>query len=96
MGLSEQVQTELADLLASYLRGEATVDDVLAFEGPYSLDSRLDPALRRRLDLLALIAEEVEYLDRPQADFDAVVREVAAELPPPAAPVAAAAWSAAD
>lgn len=89
MSLSEQVQSELAALLAAYLRGEATVDDVLAFEGPYSLDSRLEPALRRRLDLLALIAEEVEYLDRPQADFDAVVREVAAELPSPAAAVPA-------
>lgn len=89
MSLSEQVQSELAALLAAYLRGEATVDDILAFEGPYSLDSRLDPALRRRLDLLALIAEEVEYLDRPQADFDAVVREVAAELSPLAAAVPA-------
>ena len=89
MSLSEQVQSELAALLAAYLRGEATVDDILAFEGPYSLDSRLDPALRRQLDLLALIAEEVEYLDRPQADFDAVVREVAAELPSSAAAVPA-------
>lgn len=89
MSLSEQVQSELAALLAAYLRGEATVDDILAFEGPYSLDSRLDPDLRRRLDLLALIAEEVEYLDRPQADFDAVVREVVAELPPLAAAVPA-------
>lgn len=95
MSLSEQVQSELAALLAAYLRGEATVDDILAFEGPYSLDSRLDPALRRRLDLLALIAEEVEYLDRPQADFDAVVREVVAELPSPLA-AAAPAEAAAD
>lgn len=85
MSLSEQVQSDLAALLAAYLGGEATVDDVLAFEGPYSLDSRLEPDLRRQLDLLALIAEEVEYLDRPQADFDAVVREVAAELSPFAA-----------
>ena len=37
MDENNQVRAELALLLAAYLRGEATVDDVLAFEGPYSL-----------------------------------------------------------
>ena len=65
---------------APCLRGAATVDEVLAFEGPYSLAGGLDAGLRRQLELLALIGEEVEFLDRPREDMDAVVREVAAEL----------------
>ena len=77
---NDQVSAELALLLEAYLRGDATVDDVLAFEGPYSLAGGLDAGLRRQLELLALIGEEVEFLDRPREDMDAVVREVAAEL----------------
>ena len=77
---NDQVSAELALLLEAYLRGEATVDDVLAFEGPYSLAGWLDSGLQRQLELLALIGEEVEFLDRPREDMDAVVREVAAEL----------------
>ena len=88
---------DLAALLARYLRGDATVDDILAFEGPYSLDSSLPPELRRQLSLLALIAEEVEFLDRPKADFDALAREVAEQLGPAAQPsIAAATEAAAD
>ena len=80
MDENNQVRAELALLLAAYLRGEATVDDVLAFEGPYSLAGWLDSGLQRQLELLALIGEEVEFLDRPREDMDAVVREVAAEV----------------
>ena len=94
MSTGNQLRADLAALLARYLRGEATVDEVLAFEGPYSLEPSVDPNLRRQLDLLALIGEEVEFLDRPKADMDALVREIAAELSPVAG--AAASEAAAD
>ena len=55
---------------------------------PTALLGGLDSGLQRQLELLALIGEEVEFLDRPREDMDAVVREVAAEL---AAPIGAAA-----
>ena len=96
MTVNDQVRADLAVLLARYLRGDATVDDILAFEGPYSLDETLDPDVRRHLDLLALIGEEVEFLDRPQADMDAVVQEIAAQLHLPAPTAAASADAAAD
>lgn len=96
MTVNDQVRADLAVVLARYLCGEATVDDILAFEGPYSLDEKLDPDLRRNLDLLALIGEEVEFLDRPQADMDAVVREIATQLRLPVPTAAASAEAAAD
>ena len=89
MAESDQVCADLAALLAGYLRGDATADEILAFEGPYSLDSSLPTDLRRQLSLLALIGEEVEFLDRPKADLDAVAREVANQLRSAAHPAAA-------
>ena len=89
MSASDQVRADLAALLARYLRGDATADDILAFEGPYSLDSSLPADLRRQLSLLALIGEEVEFLDRPKADLEAAVREVAVQLRSVAQPAAA-------
>ena len=89
MSASDQVRADLAALLARYLRGDATADDILAFEGPYSLDSSLPADLRRQLSLLALIGEEVEFLDRPKADLEAAVREVAGQLRSVAQPAAA-------
>ena len=86
---NDQVRADLDDLLTRYLRGDATADDILAFEGPYSLDSSLPPELRRQLSLLALIGEEVEFLDRPKTDLDAVAREVANQLRSAAHPAAA-------
>ena len=77
---NDQIRADLAALLARYLRGDATADDILAFEGPYSLDPDLPPDRRRQFSLLALIGEEVEFLDRPKTDLDAVAREVATQL----------------
>lgn len=95
MSVNDQIRADLVALLARYLSGDATVDDILAFEGPYSLDSSLPPELRRQLSLLALIAEEVEFLDRPKADLDALAREVAEQLRSVAQPSTAAATEAA-
>ena len=97
MSVNDQIRADLAALLTRYLRGDATVDDILAFEGPYSLDPSLPPELRRQLSLLALIAEEIEFLDRPKVDLDALAREVAEQLEPTAQPsIAAATEAAAD
>ena len=43
MTWSDEIRAELAELLAAYLRGEATVDDVFEFEASVAHDLSLAP-----------------------------------------------------
>ncbi len=59
MTWSDEIRAELVELLAAYLRGEATVDDVFEFEASLAHDLSLAPDLRRMLSHLALVGDEV-------------------------------------
>lgn len=59
MTWSDEIRAELIVLLAAYLRGEATVDDVFEFEASLAHDLSLAPDLRRMLSHLALVGDEV-------------------------------------
>lgn len=56
---SDEIRAELVELLAAYLRGGATVDDVFEFEASLAHDLSLAPDLRRMLSHLALVGDEV-------------------------------------
>ena len=85
MTWNEQISNELAMLLAAYLRGEASVDDVFAFEVSLAHDDTLDPELRGALGRLSLVGDEVSSGWAPESDFAQLARETLTALTPPAA-----------
>ncbi len=80
MSWDEQIRGELLELLAAYLREDASLSDVLEFEASLAHDCELDVDLRRALGALALIGEEVDADWRPVADFDERARLVLSTL----------------
>ena len=59
-------------LLASYLDGAISIEDVLAWEAELSLDARAAGALRASLDRLSLVAAEVCDGVRGETEFRAL------------------------
>lgn len=90
MTWDEQIRAELASLLAAYLHGDASLDDVLGFEASLAHDCELAADLRCALGKLALIGEEVEADWRPAADFDEQARLALSALSEATASLAAA------
>lgn len=68
----------LAGVLASYLDGSATVEDVLAWEAELSLDARAAGALRPMLDRLSIVGAEVCDGVRDESEFRALARDAVA------------------
>ena len=71
---SDEIRAELIELLAAYLRGEATVDDVFEFEASLAHDLSLAPGLRRMLSHLALVGDEVGNGWEAERPFRALAR----------------------
>ena len=65
------LRQEFAALLSRFLNGDAGVDDLLVFEAPLAFDRSIDADLRRDLNRIALLAEEVERDWRPIEDLHA-------------------------
>lgn len=63
------LRQEFAALLSRFLNGGAGVDDLLVFEAPLAFDRSIDADLRRDLNRVALLAEEVERGWRPIEDL---------------------------
>ena len=80
MTWSDEIRAELIELLAAYLRGEATGDDVFEFEASLAHDLSLAPYLRRMLSHLALVGDEVGKGWEAERPFRALVRATLAEL----------------
>ena len=78
---SDEIRAELAELLAAYLRGEATVDDVFEFEASVAHDLSLAPDLRRMLSHLALVGDEVGSGREAEQLFRALARATLESLP---------------
>ena len=71
---SDEIRAELVELLAAYLRGEATVDDVFEFEASVAHDLSLAPDLRRMLSHLTLEGDEVGSGREAEQPFRALAR----------------------
>ena len=69
---------DLRRLLAAYLDGAASMEDVLAWEAELSLDAGAAGALRASLDRLSLVGAEVCDGLREEAEFRALAREALA------------------
>lgn len=80
MTWSDEIRAELIELLAAYLRGKATVDDVFEFEASLAHDLSLAPDLRRMLSHLALVGDEVGDGREAERPFRALARATLAEL----------------
>ena len=72
--MSEELRAELAAILTAYLSWDRTMADFLGWEASLSLDSTVPADLRRDLDRLALICEEVGTGVREESEFRAIVR----------------------
>lgn len=74
MTWSDEIRAELIALLAAYLRGETTVDDVFEFEASLAHDLSLAPDLCRMLSQLVLVGDEVGSGREAEQPFRALAR----------------------
>lgn len=88
---NRRVRLALADQLRAYLGGRIDVGDIIDFEADYGLDDEIDSELRRWLDLLSLLADEVYSGWAPTTEFDDLARKTLGELAPPTVSTEAAA-----
>lgn len=79
--MRDRLKQELREILREYLAGEKSLDDFLAWEASLALDPDVPRDLRRTLDRLALVGEEVDRGMRDEGDF----RDAASRTLQPAA-----------
>lgn len=83
-GTEEAFRSELIELLAGYLAGDRSLDDLLDWEAEYALADGVTEGLRSDLDLIALLADETQQGMRDDDELrDAAKRILAKTKRPP-------------